>query len=379
MIDSIIDLIPYIISYSILISLLFLENKNVKNIYKKSAMLLCVAMFTLFRGLRWETGTDWYQFYMTFKQVDEVFGVIRYQTTILEPGYAFLNLFIREYISDSYTAFLLIFNAILLLIYYDCSWKYFPKNPIYAFVFTLLIVDMIFPVRLTFASGIIFYAYRYAISRNFLKFVICVLLAGSIHNSALLVMPFYFLLNIKIPSKILITTFFVCIFLSYSSILDIIVENSILFFMQLLGFESSLLIKAHGYIKFQSVEWESTPKTIIFMLLRSLFFIILFVVWRKEFDNDVKYNLFLNCFFISLFIGIVFKYQMTDMIRFQGNFTFGTAMLSSMILGNIKGRNNRMLLCSVIVVYAMYKICEGLIIGPWSKAFFPYKTIFGDF
>lgn len=106
----------YIFIYGIflLIGIYDIKKKGLLKEKSRNALLnLMILVLTLFRGLRWNTGTDWEQFLEVFQYVDEDSALVFIRNTgeILEPGYTFLN-YLVKCIFDHYTAFLLISKVV---------------------------------------------------------------------------------------------------------------------------------------------------------------------------------------------------------------------------------------------------------------------------
>lgn len=67
---------------------------------KKCVLIIWCIFFTIFGGIRWKTGGDWYQYYEHFlySSWDNIFNYDRYGDgrEQLEPGFVFLNTLIKS-------------------------------------------------------------------------------------------------------------------------------------------------------------------------------------------------------------------------------------------------------------------------------------------
>jgi len=339
-------------------------------------MLFVALIFVLFRGLRWEIGTDWEQFHDLFYKLEWSFfetGYIRSDGGNLEMGYMLLNLFIRDFIYNDYTAFLIILSSIMLAIYYNCSWKYFPENPVNVFI-CILLFEMFFPNRHGFACSIVFFSYRYILTKEFIKFAFTIAIATSIHISSVLILPFYFLLNRQFSIILLVMLFFASLYMQLAGGMDYAIQLVATILAPILGIDSSLLIKIANYTVFESYSKESGILSVALMIIRAFVLIWLFYSFKDKFKENGYYNLFYNCFFIALFIGIVFKFQLRDILRMQLFFYYGTAILFGAILGKLFFVKNRIFSC-FIFLYAFYSYMPAIELH--HELYFPYKTIFG--
>jgi hypothetical protein len=352
--------------------------KGVKTIHKKYAMLFIIVLFTLFRGLRWEVGSDWQQFHDYFYMVEfgNLLELKRGGGGLLEPGYALLNLFVN-FICKDYTAFLIVLNLIILVIFYNCAWKYFPENPVNVFV-CILLMDIFFPLRFNLASSVVLFSYRYVLTREFVKFAIIIAIAASIHFTSLLVLPVYFLLNRKFSARLLISIFCISVYVSlFSLFLTEIIEVVINIASFFTGADYTLLIRMANYTTFETYETtEKSFQTLFLMFARSFCLMCLFFLFKEKFKENGYYNLFYNCFFLALFIGIIFKFQMSDVLRMQAFFNYGTAILFGAILGKLPFVKSRIFLC-FLFLYILNTQTNNKLIRTFTDEFIPYKTIFG--
>ena len=94
--------------------------KDVKN----QILWFWVIVFTLFRGLRWEIGTDWQQFYYVYQHAEwsNIFSYFRNTETnrVMDYGYMFINTVFHK-ASLPYTVFLLATNFWIMWCYKDFS------------------------------------------------------------------------------------------------------------------------------------------------------------------------------------------------------------------------------------------------------------------
>jgi hypothetical protein len=348
--------------------------EGISNQQKKIIMLATMLFLVLFRGLRWETGTDWEQFHDFFYSVslDGLFNP-RYAGTqvVMEPGYTLLNVLFLN-LTGNYTSFLVFYNAVILFIYYNCSWKYFPKSPINVFI-CLIFFTSLFPLRQAFAGAIFLYGIRYILSKNILKFGLIIIIATSIHNSAILMFPCYFFLNKQISSKFVIISYITCLILAESPLLNLIMEQMISIFAIAIGVDTSLLMKVYTYLNYDK-DVESGLFVKIFSFLRSIVFISIFCLFRCKNKIPYNYNIFFNCFVVSLCIGILFKYQMQEFMRMQDYFTLGTALLLGYILGTLP-TNKCNIFYIFIILYSSYTIYK--FFDLWYDLLVPYKSVIG--
>lgn len=149
-----------------------------------------VIVFTLFRGLRWEIGTDWPQFYYVYQHAnwDNIFTFYRdnYSEKTMDVGYMFLNAFFKTS-GFSYTVFLLVTNFWVMYCIKDFSERH-TKYPILTFIL-LLNVGVPFPVRQTIAWATAIWSYRFIVQKKWIVFLVVSFCAGLIHKGTFISIP----------------------------------------------------------------------------------------------------------------------------------------------------------------------------------------------
>lgn len=160
-------------------------------------MLFLILVFACFRGMRWETGTDWNQYLYVFTTSSwaNIFSFGRELGDFMEPGYVLLNVLVKLF-GGGYTTFLLVTNLFILSSYAYISLKG-GKYPIFSFVSILLSVGF-FPVRQNLAVAVLLFSYEFIRERRFCIFLLLVLLASSIHYYSFLFVIMYFLRDKRI-------------------------------------------------------------------------------------------------------------------------------------------------------------------------------------
>ena len=93
---------------------------NTINRNKKSLLFfLIIFLLICHDGLRWETGTDWTNYYNAFERC------LMFDFDDFESGYVFLMRCFRVF-TDNYTAFLLFHAAFVYILMAIILWKYSP-------------------------------------------------------------------------------------------------------------------------------------------------------------------------------------------------------------------------------------------------------------
>ena len=157
--------------------------------YQKKAYLCLSIMLVLFDGLRWESGTDWGNYYQYFTTC------LMGDNSHFEVGYQTINRVVRS-LTSSYTIFLLILAVAL----YTCLGLFFKKNsvaPILSLaLFFALFVSYQGMNRQFIAICFCLIAYNCLEDKMNICFIILVLIGSIFHITA-----FLFLLGLLIKNN----------------------------------------------------------------------------------------------------------------------------------------------------------------------------------
>ena len=139
-----------------------------------------------------------------------------YGVKIPEVGFRYLMKLCAE-LSSSFTFFLFILGVLWLIGYFRVISSYSP----YVIISLLLLVvgpynQSIFVIRQHLAMLVVFLSYTYIIRKNAIKFLLVIALAFLLHQTAIIVLPLYFLYQIRDKKKIIISIILVAIFLYFS-------------------------------------------------------------------------------------------------------------------------------------------------------------------
>jgi len=120
----------------------------------------------------------------------------------MEKGYVLINRYINIFTND-FQALFVVTTLIIIALSAVILAKYC-KNPsmgLLSFYLLGFYFNSMNFLRTTIAASIILFAYKYIRDRQFLRFLVVVVLASAFHLSALLMIPLYFIMNIKINYK----------------------------------------------------------------------------------------------------------------------------------------------------------------------------------
>lgn len=135
---------------------------------------------------------------------------------VSEQGYMIFN-YLISYITGNRYIFILLFTIVIYLLVYLSLKDYTENYPLAILLFLALMFFFTFTyIRQVIAVMIVWYSVRYIIKRRPLQFAICVLLAATFHNSAVVFIPMYFVPTVKFNKNVVKTIMVILLILGLS-------------------------------------------------------------------------------------------------------------------------------------------------------------------
>ena len=210
--------------YFLLFIIVFLLNLAAKKRGKEYGLILSFLFLAVFVGSSdMLGGYDRYIYSELFDNIADITnGHGIYDEALIfrlfpkELGYINLNILISYITSNRY--FFILTITFVIYIFYYISFKRYCNN----YTFALLVFMGFFffftftYLRQMIGVGIAWIGIKYVYKRNFLKFIFCILLATSFHNSAIILLPLYFIPIKKFNPKFIIIFMIMCLLLGLS-------------------------------------------------------------------------------------------------------------------------------------------------------------------
>lgn len=369
----------YYIIYGFLLLIGILDIKydgKLNQISNNKILYFSIVILTLFRGLRWETGTDWEQFYDVFKSIDKDTALyfVRYGGEVLEPGYSLLNYITKTYISDSYTSFLLLSNFIILICFYKFSQKISERYQ--CLFFSLLITSsQFFPLRGNIAGAFLMLGTLCFYQKKYIKFIWYVFLGLSFHKSIIFLLPFILASRIYIKDLYIFIVYLSIPFLNISFLFSTI--NQIALIVTLLSgdYESAI----EKYTNYEELDLSFS----YFSYILGLGYLLFFIFIRKYSKNTpIKniYNIYFNLFIFNIIgIKIAQIFNIFGIMRLFANidYSFHILVCFSILLYT---QNKLPIKKTKLVAYISFTLFFCLYFYRWSNSYpellFPYYSIF---
>lgn len=313
---------------------------------KKSTICLIISFLPLLLliGLRnIDVGVDTRNYASVFQRIANNTLTVADQNW-LGFGYIYLCKAINFIFGNNFTILNLCIGFLTLLFFYkgilDTSEN--PTMSLYILFSTCLYYQTFNQSRQLLAISIIFYSFKYLLKNDFKKYFIFILLASSIHTSALIMLPFYFLSKLKVNKK---SIFIYCL----------IALGSIVFFQQIIGIISST---SYGLI-YQTTEYfKSNKSSLINLLFRLLLLIICYIIsiYTKEKLTDDTQK---KCFNIAIWC-LLFQ-LLTTKIYILGRITTYFYIIYILLIPNlikkVEQKNlKKIIKIGVIICFFIYHI-----------------------
>ena len=210
-----------------------------------------------------------------------------------EIGYTFLNVLISFFTENRY-----IFILIVTLIIYTCLFislrKYTENYPLAVVLFMGLWFFFTFTyLRQVLAATIVWLSIQYVVERKFWKFLVVFLIGFSMHNSAIIFFPLYFIPLKKFSPKLIVGVMLFLLLLGLSPL-----PNS---FFEI--YESSSIVERHA-------EYNASGDLRIAYILEAFFFLYLILKSYKYIPADKSHVVLLNMALI--FCGILLLFVRSE-------------------------------------------------------------------
>lgn len=276
----------------------------------------------------------------------------------VEPDYRIMFIFIA----------LIIISAVMIYIYVYSEKPYL--SVFFYLSFGLFFNSMNF-MRQIIAACIVLYALQYIKKKQFMRYLALVLFASTFHISALILIPFYFILRVKMDWLTLGTYTIATVLLS-------------VFSWDILEFITQYVYKGYDPSKSGEVINGLPP---VYAIYFGIFFMIAFLLRKELVKEDGFNNVLLNCMFFTVFFEIM-GVKHAILSRFSILFFIpAIVILMPRVLVQLlkkcervfkgeKVRGNVMKTVAVVLVFGYCAFMYGFMIENNYNGVTPYRTVF---
>lgn len=351
--------------FCILVILVLLYIK--RNRYQQLNIVWCVCFVVfILTGTRWEYGGDWDQYLSFFQNIKE----LSFDDVSVERGWVLLSYIIKR-TTDSYVLFQFVIAGIIFFCIFK-SIKHLSVAPLLSYlVFFAVENGAINYVRTAVATCIIIYSYIYISERKLLKFLIIVGLACTIHFSAFLAFPLYWIygLKIKYPIYILIGASIIAVF--YVAGKAFLSDFST--FGPYVQYKLSRYMEAQESGEYFGGNMTAEMAMINHVIKKSFVFLFLFLYCKKEIAVDKVFRGLTNMYIAgTIFYCSVIPIAL-QFARTSGYFDCVEIFICAYIFKTIKRRNMKLLFLFLIILINFVRLHGHL--DPQNPLIYNYHNV----
>ena len=339
-----------------------------KQINQKTVLFLIGSCFVILGGIRWLTGTDWPPYYHFFNDNVTWENFKKYR---FEIGYTFLNWGVKCFFNE-YTAFLIIFSFLVITPKVFIINKISPYPLLSLFLYSCTYTGEIFAVRNQLGVTLLICSIPAMQEKNFKKFLLCTVIASTIHYSCMAWIISYYIYNKTFNKKTWFKLyFFACIFMLIGKGLYPRLISKI--FKPLAGY-GIIIEKLLSYSSSEYKDIAVNAKSLILSLVKRMLFLPFYFVYFKDLIKKNKFNKGL----LNLYLyGNAFQLFFYSGFQQMGRLILANIFLEIFLLPQLillpKNKSIKMLMLFMLFFYGMLKITHIL---PFKDVLVPYYSIF---
>lgn len=284
-------MLVYFTAFIITLFFCCLATKSKKKIQRGFFIILSIFPFFVVAAIRYNVGIDtWLNYRPTFENVAQYgdrFDVLFYLNQKYEIGFSFIILILSKVCK----------NSVILFTFGSCIFTFFTFFAIYkqskmpCLSIMILFLSGAFLLSMNgmrnyMAIAIVLFSIKYIYEKKLFKFILCILVAASIHKSVVVLLVLYPLYLYKINIK--------------QVIISIILSIIVMFFINDI---LSVLLSWTSYINYFNTD-KMVVDPLYTMLIINIFLLILFLFNYNNCKNDIKYNFYLKLQLFSVIICI---------------------------------------------------------------------------
>ncbi len=272
-----------------------------------------------------------------------------------EIGYIGSNVLISFITSNRYV-FILLYTLIIYFLYYFSLKDYCINYPFAMMLFMGLMFFFTFTyLRQMVGVGVAWFAIRYVYKKELYKFIICVLIAASFHNSAIILFPLYFLPIKRFKQRNVIVFMVFCLVLGLSG------GPSAVF--RLYGNITDTQIRTDSYAEQEiGFRYEYIIEALVFLYL---------ILKNYSIIPDTKKNIVLLNTSLAFCAILLLFVQSLNGGRLGWYYLIGVISTLSLIANNVKSNNQTRKIIPIICFLLFFRI-----VYYWGVMLSPYKTFF---
>jgi len=360
----------YIALYILLAAFALLDLLKGSERIKPAAFWLLVFLLIFISAIRWNVGTDWYSYTEFFRNIQNY--VERPETNMMERGFTYLNYWVAI-LNGNYTILLTVMAIGMIGLKAKVFYEHRSIMMICLFLYFCYYMADIFGVRQYLAISITLFAVRYIETKRFIPFLICILLASSIHITAIIFIFAYWLYHIKFSPILLYTLLFMALLLGFMDIGGIAVTVV----MNMVGIDSRVGEKLMQYGA-DGAEIATGNPYIAFAIgvIKRAVFLPLFISCRRYIPeiNRTRYTGYLNLLVVGNVIYLLFMLSLPVIARLSTGFLLFEIFILGYLVIAVRDKWLRLLAFMLLLLFGAFRLYN--LLSVYWDLYVPFETIF---
>lgn len=354
-------MIIYLLNLFIVYAMSWLHDKSNNKYIRLTLITIAISSLICISGFRENVGTDFSTYYVFFENIVNydwsiLFTDKYYDVTSFEKGFTILVLILGKVFNNP--RFIMVAIGCITIIPIVLTMKKYTKSfslSIFLYITTMNYYSAFNGIRQWIACMILFVAIRYIYEKDKFKYIICVLLASTIHTSAIICIPLYYFVNLKPFTRkytIICLGLCFCIF-NLDIVLNILSQ--------------SLPSEYQSYFVASQNDRGINSLRIIVAFAPVL---ISFIYYKRLTKVDDNVNIIINFSAINFIIKIIAT-QKNILNRFSLYFDIYNVLLIPLFVYIFSKKESRIIKIIIMVLYLLNMI----LLLPKQSNLIPYKSI----
>lgn len=345
----------------------FLESIHLDRRVTNAIYWVFCLFFCFLASIRWETGTDWINYYNYFQNVDN----LEYGQDSFEVGFGMLNRVVRS-ISDNYTL-LLTCSAMLLFFFQSIAIKKLSPYPLISLIFlwSLQFANILF-VRQWISVSILAFSVIFIEKRKPILFILFVSIAASFHRTSLIFILAWWIYHLKISIRqmIVILIFAVCSSVALTKAIEFLAG----------GLGPIVQAKIEHYLSSEYNQELKEDFDLVSLMIRGfankiLILITCFFFYGKIIKRYPKFKGYFNLYWFGAVIYFFTLPISIVLVRMSYSFDFFQLILVPYIFTEFKTTPARSAFIFIYFIYLALRLNQ-ILNGVYQDEFIPFKTVF---
>lgn len=343
-----------------------------KNGHQVKPLVFWSSVFLLIfiSSIRWNVGTDWYSYIEFFSNIQTY--VAHPELNLMERGFTYLNYAVAS-LNLGYTALLSLMAILMIGIKSKVIFEHRQIMMISLFLYYCYYLGDIFGVRQYLAISLTLYSVRYIIDRRFRPFLFLVLIASSIHITAIFFLFSYWIYPIKYSPKLLYGVLLLALILGFMDIGGFAVDTA----LNIVGLDSRVgeKLKIYGSDGMDTAQGNPYISFAVGVAKRALF-LPLFISCQRFISPlyRSRYTGYLNLLVFGNIIYLLFMISLPVIARLSTGFLLFEIFILGYLVISVQNKWFRVLAFLLVALFGAFRLYN--LIAVYWDLYIPFETIF---